>query len=65
MDLSFQQHKLQEEAQYQQKIDQGLACAPDEVKELVNAATDLDGNVPNNMVCLICKHTVYDPMKCK
>ena len=65
MDVPFQWKKLKEEADFQSAVERGLACAPDEVKELVNAATDLDGNEPRDMVCLICKNTVYDPVKCK
>lgn len=46
-------------------IDQGLACDPEEVRDLVNSATDLQGNVPSDLVCLICTFTVCDPMKCR
>ena len=35
------------------------------MRDLINSATDVEGNVPSDLMCLICTFAVYDPIKCK
>lgn len=64
-DQTFQQKKSAEEVKYLKAIEDGLKIHPDEEREFINSATDLNGNVPTDLLCLICTFTVCDPMKCK
>ena len=41
-----------------------LEISYDDIKRIVNEATDENGLVPENLECIICQCLVYDPILC-
>lgn len=64
LQAEFHTQKQKEKIQFMNFLLGKLEKTPEDIKNFVNAATDKNGNVPDQLECLICNYTIYDPRRC-